>query len=93
MERLAVGDVVISLKGRDKDEFYLVVETEGDTIYIANGKQRKISSAKKKNVKHLRKVKGVSLLELAEQIKKGTPIGNDRLSRAIKVATKIIRED
>ena len=93
MERLEIGDVVISLKGRDKNQSFLVCDIDGDFAYIVNGKQRKVLSAKKKNVKHLEKVKGVSLIELALQIKKGTPVGNDRLARAVKSATKIIRED
>lgn len=48
------GTVVKSIAGRDKDRFYAVVSTEGDWMWIADGKVRKLSNPKKKNKKHLR---------------------------------------
>ncbi len=88
MEKLTIGDVVISLKGRDKDKFFLVCEVEGNIAYIVDGKVRKVLAKKKKNVKHLKKVEGASLIDLAQRIQKGEPVGNDRVARAVKTAKK-----
>ena len=88
MNSLVVGDVVISLKCRDKDKLYLICEINNQFCFIANGKERKVTRLKKKNVKHLRKVEGVSLRELALEIQKGGPVGNQRVARAIKIAKK-----
>ena len=93
MNKLSIGDVVISLKGRDKDRPYLVCEIDKDFAYIVDGKVRKVTSKKKKNVKHLKKVEGATEKELALKIQNGYPVGNDRVSRAVKAVKKIIRED
>ena len=50
MNGLVVGDVVISLKGRDKDKIFLVCDIKDQICFIANGKERKVSHLKKKNV-------------------------------------------
>lgn len=47
------GDVVKSLKGRDKDSIYVITNVEGWTAYLANGRNRKAQNPKKKNTKHL----------------------------------------
>jgi len=88
MNSLVVGDVVISLKGRDKDKTYLVCDIKDGFALIVNGKDRKVTRLKKKNVKHLEKVEGASLIELAREIQKGIPVGNQRIARAVKTAKK-----
>jgi len=47
------GRVVISLTGRDKGRYMAVLETEPGYAFVANGKLRRISQPKKKNIKHL----------------------------------------
>ena len=51
---VAAGSVVKSIAGHDKDRFYVVLRTEGDFAYIADGKVRKLAAPKKKRLKHLR---------------------------------------
>ncbi len=48
------GEAVISLQGRDKDKYYIIVEVQGDRVLVADGVKRKLNSPKIKNVKHLR---------------------------------------
>lgn len=52
------GSVIISLAGHDKGRFMLVVGADGDKdsrfILVADGKERKLASPKKKNAKHIR---------------------------------------
>ena len=45
--------IVISKSGRDKGKWFAVIKTEGNFVYIANGKLRKIENPKKKNIKHI----------------------------------------
>ncbi len=49
------GMVVRSIKGHDKQKFYLVMKIENDYVFITDGKIRKSENPKKKNVKHLSK--------------------------------------
>ena len=47
------GDVVKSLKGRDKGCIYAVIRIENGMAELANGRNRKVENPKKKNEKHL----------------------------------------
>lgn len=54
---IKTGDLVKSLKGHDRGEYFVVIATLNDKfVLIANGATRKVEQPKQKNVKHLRKV-------------------------------------
>ena len=55
-----VGLIVRSKAGRDKGEYFLVLKTEAEFLYMANGDSRKVDSPKKKKLKHLQKTGYVS---------------------------------
>ncbi len=48
------GAVVKAIAGRDKGGYFAVTEICGEYVRIADGKNRKLASPKKKNPKHLR---------------------------------------
>ena len=50
---LKIGSAVISLAGRDKDRYLVVLKLEGDYAYLADGILRRIENPKKKKLKHL----------------------------------------
>ncbi len=47
------GSVVKSIAGRDKDRYQVVLSCEGGRVLVADGKVRKLTNPKQKNVKHL----------------------------------------
>ncbi len=47
------GMVVLAKAGRDAGRCYMVVRCEGGYCWIADGRRRKVASAKKKNPLHL----------------------------------------
>lgn len=51
---IAAGTVVISGAGHDCGRAMLVVRIDGDYIFVADGKERKLEKPKKKNQKHVR---------------------------------------
>ena len=51
---IKTGRVVISSAGHDKGRFMLVVGADGDRVLVADGKERKLASPKKKNIRHVR---------------------------------------
>lgn len=52
---LRLGQVVCSLAGRDRGQYYVVVGIIDDRfVQVADGYRRKVSAPKKKNVRHLR---------------------------------------
>lgn len=50
------GDVVKSLKGRDKGCIYAIIRIDNTVAYLANGRNRTVQNPKKKNIKHLEMV-------------------------------------
>ena len=48
------GQVVKSLSGRDKGCLYVVTEFTENAVFVADGKRRKLSNPKRKNIKHVR---------------------------------------
>ena len=51
---LVCGSVVLSACGRDKDRCFVVVNTDGDYVFIADGRLRCIGKSKRKKIKHLK---------------------------------------
>ena len=49
------GTVVKSMAGRDAGRFLVVVSCEADRVLVADGKVRKLTSPKHKNIRHLQK--------------------------------------
>lgn len=47
------GSLVYSKAGRDKGKLFLVLATENDFAYLADGDTRRISNPKKKKQKHI----------------------------------------
>ena len=54
------GTVVISKAGRDKGNFFIVLKTEDNYAYIADGNLRKVDRPKKKKLRHLQLTNYVS---------------------------------
>lgn len=51
--KLVRGSVVRSLAGRDKDRLFVAEAILDRCVYVADGKERKLSNPKRKNVKHI----------------------------------------
>ena len=87
-----VGDLVLSKAGRDKGKYFLVVAVSGAIATIVDGRTRKVSNPKKKNIKHL-EVLTAGLKVLSEKIRNGKAVGNERVYRAVKTEKQKIQED
>lgn len=48
------GEVVCAVAGRDKPGLFAVVGTDGNRVWIADGKRRTLRHPKAKNPRHLR---------------------------------------
>ena len=51
---ITAGTVVISRAGHDCGRAMLVVRNDGEFLFVADGKERKLEKPKKKNKKHVR---------------------------------------
>lgn len=66
------GSIVRAMAGRDKENFFVVLEVDAKYALIADGKRRKIEHPKKKKLIHLAPTKTVieGSLETNPQIKR-----------------------
>ena len=48
-----VGRIVYSIAGRDKDKCLAVINCDENYVWVADGKERKVQSPKRKNIKHI----------------------------------------
>ncbi|MBQ6998847.1 MAG: KOW domain-containing RNA-binding protein [Clostridia bacterium] len=46
------GDLVIATSGREKGKCFVVLSVENQFLYLCDGKNRKVSTPKKKKIKH-----------------------------------------
>ena len=47
------GRVVVSLRGRDRGYLLAVLRAEGNTVFLADGRERPIDRPKAKNIRHI----------------------------------------
>lgn len=88
MEVPILGQLVCSIKGRDKGNYYLIKEIINDKyVQVANGSSRKINQPKKKNLKHLR------LFSLADkELGSRLSSGNTSNEKLVKSINRLLQE-
>ena len=77
------GNLVISIAGRDKGRYFLVMKIDEKYVYLCDGKKRKIDKIKKKKIKHVQKTNYFSK-ELSEKINNNYEITNKQIRDFIK---------
>ena len=50
---LSIGQVVISKAGRDEGDVFIIIATQGEYLYLVDGKSRRLANPKKKKAKHV----------------------------------------
>lgn len=51
---MEIGSIVKACAGKEKGEIFVVVATEGNFVYLADGKRLKKEKPKKKSLKHVK---------------------------------------
>ncbi|WP_246637557.1 KOW domain-containing RNA-binding protein [Crassaminicella profunda] len=81
---IAVGQIVKSKAGRDKDRAFIVLDiVDEQYVLIADGDLRKIDKSKKKKMKHLQKYNIISD-EVKNRIENNDKINNLLLRRELE---------
>lgn len=68
---MKISDVVISKKGKYDGEMFFVTDVKDGFALLADGKRRRITNPKKKNILHLEEV-GFSSEAVREKIENGS---------------------
>ena len=77
---LTIADVVVSTAGRDINQLFYVLETDGIYLMLVDGKGRTIEKPKRKKIKHTKKVLR-SETRVAEKLRSGDKVLNSELRR------------
>lgn len=54
MEEYEYGHLAVSLAGHDKNNYYVIIRSDKEYVYLVDGKNRTLSKPKKKKKKHIR---------------------------------------
>lgn len=76
-----LSDIVVSLNGRDAGKRFFVISCEGQYVYLADGRGRRLEAPKKKKRKHVRLVSAGGWL--AQKLRDGEQVTNSELRRAL----------
>lgn len=81
---ISPGMIVYSVKGRDKDHYYMVLENvEDGFILVVDGVYRKLANPKKKNVKHV-EMSGIIIDVLKDKIQQEKMIQDSEIARHLR---------
>ena len=70
---ISKADIVASKAGRDQGQFFFVLDTDGEYVYIADGKGRRVEQPKRKKRKHVEKISQTDT-RVAEKIRNGDKV-------------------
>ena len=79
---IAKSNIVRSVAGRDAGSLFFVLAAEGDFLLLADGKQRRLESPKRKRRKHVELVQE-GCGPAADKIRSSEKITNSELRKAI----------
>lgn len=81
-EKFSLGDIVLSIAGRDSGRLFVVVAVDGIFVYLCDGDLHKMDKPKKKKIKHIKPTGGRSEYVAAKLIEESKAT-NTELRRAI----------
>lgn len=81
---IQIGDVVLSLKGRDSGRFYVVASKVSDEyVTISDGEKHLLAKAKLKKTKHL-KANGEKLESIGAKFVEGKQVFDSEIRSALR---------
>lgn len=79
---ISKSDIVVSLAGRDKGQYFFALECDETYVYLVDGKGRKLEKPKRKKRKHVQLVLQNDS-RVAEKLKSGDKVLNSELRREL----------
>ena len=80
--RFEKAQIVRSLSGHDSGELFCVMDIDGERLLLADGKRRRVTSPKRKNIKHV-VFAGNWEHPTLEKVRAGQSIGDKELRTAL----------
>ena len=83
MREFKTGMLAVSKAGHDKGKTYVVVKTDEEYVYLADGKNRSVSCPKKKKRKHIQINYHIPMV-LAKALETEQELKDEQIKKAIK---------
>lgn len=84
MRVISRGEIVCPTKGHDQGIAHYVLRTEGELLYLVDGKNRPVKAPKKKRQLHVIS-KGIWIHPVTVRIQEGEPVLDSEIRRALAV--------
>ena len=84
---IQISDVVVSMAGRDKDQWFYVIAVDNEYLLLSDGKGRTLEKPKRKKRKHVQKVLR-SETRVAAKLLSGDKVLNSELRRDLAFLAK-----
>lgn len=78
-----MGNIVLSIAGRDKNEYFVITKVENNYVYLVDGNIRKVENPKKKKIKHIELTEFFDA-EIADRIRNNNKITNQDIRKSLK---------
>jgi hypothetical protein len=85
-DRFTPGRIVTSKAGHDRGSTYMVVATDQDYVYVADGRLKRVGSPKRKKSIHLQYT-GYRDAMLGDRLEAGDVVRDEEIKRSIKMYT------
>ncbi|WP_409970023.1 KOW domain-containing RNA-binding protein [Bengtsoniella intestinalis] len=89
---IATSNIIKSDAGRDSGKLFVVTSTDGEYLWLVDGKSRKVEQPKRKKRKHVAFV-AEGTTRLAQKIQHGEHITNSEVRRALAEFREDIQMD
>lgn len=83
MAECRIGEFAKSKAGHDKDEIFIIINIEGEYVFLVDGKSRRIEKPKMKKKKHIQVINIIDE-ELQKKLSDNVLIRDEDIKKAIK---------
>lgn len=92
MVRTETGMLAKSLAGHDRNRLYIIIRTEGEYVWLADGSCRTVERPKRKKKKHIQVVHRIPE-PVKSVLEHGEPIQNEHIKQIIQSESRNRQED
>ncbi len=86
MKQYEIGMLVRSKSGHDQGTVYVIMDMQGEYLYLVDGRIRTLSKPKKKNSKHVQRIDVI--IDEIVTMKMNNTLIDEKIKRAIKLYEK-----
>ena len=80
-----IGMYARSKAGHDKGILYLIIDEDGESVYVCDGRTKTMEHPKKKNKKHVQPVKQYCDRKLLQDLKEGKIVRDEEIRKSIQI--------